>query len=94
VGNDPKWQLTARSEINLVPGLRLVLDGRSVGKIKQAPTINRYTELAGQLSWAVRPQFELFISGRNLLKRRHAENNDFGAQLPTRSLTVGARTRL
>jgi iron complex outermembrane receptor protein len=94
VGNDPEWQLTARSEVNLAPDLRLVLDGRSIGEIKQAPTIDGYTELAGQLSWTVRPQLELFLSGRNLLKRRHAENNDFGAQLPTRSLTVGARTRL
>jgi iron complex outermembrane receptor protein len=94
IGNDPEWQLTARSEVNLAPGLRLVLDGRSVGEIKQAPVIDGYTELAGQLSWAVRPQFELFVSGRNLLKRSHAENNDFAAQLPTRSLTVGARTRL
>ena len=93
VGNDPKWQLTARSELDVAKGLRLTLDARSVAAIKQTPAIPGYTELGGQLSFSIGPKLELFVAGRNLLHDNHAESNDFSGQLPSRSLYAGARSR-
>lgn len=93
IGNDPKWQLTARSELELGQRLNLTLDARSVGKIAQAPAISGYTEVAGQLSYDLTGALELFVAGRNLLHRTHRESNDPGAQLVHRSITAGARTR-
>lgn len=93
VGNDPEWQLTARSELDLGPRLSLTIDGRAVGPIRQAPRIGGYTELGGQLSFQLAPTIELFVAGRNLLHRTHLESNDPAAELAQRSILAGARSR-
>ena len=78
-GADPSWQVLGKSELNLTRRLQLSIDARAVGAIKQAPAIGSYVEAGGQLSYAASRQIELFVSGRNLLHRTHAESNDPGA---------------
>jgi iron complex outermembrane receptor protein len=94
LGNDPKWQLTGRSEFDITPRLQLSLDARAVGRIEQDPEIDSYVEAGGQLAFQATQQIELFVSGRNLLHKTHAESNDPGAgQLAKRSIIAGARAR-
>jgi iron complex outermembrane receptor protein len=93
LGNDPKWQLTARSEHELGKRLQLTIDARAIGEIDQAPKIGSYVEAGGRLSYRVTPEVELFVAGRNLLHRTHLENNDPAAELATRSIYAGARAQ-
>lgn len=94
LGNDPKWQLTGRSEFDITPRLQLSLDARAVGRIEQDPEIDSYVEAGGQLAFQATQQIELFVSGRNLFHQTHAESNDPGAgQLAKRSFIAGARAR-
>lgn len=93
IGNDPVWQVTARSDLALTSRLQLTIDGRAVRRIKQEPQIGSYIEAGGQLSYQVRPELELFVAGRNLLHDTHAESNDPSGQLATRSVFAGMRTR-
>lgn len=94
LGIDPKWQVLARSQFDIAPGLRLTLNGRAVGELQQDPGLDGYAEAGGQLSYDLTDEIELFVAGRNLLHRTHAENDDTGAgQLAKRSLYAGTRLR-
>ena len=70
--NDPEFQWTLRSSIDLVPELALDLNLRRVGALTAEP-VPAYTELNARLAWYVLPQIELALSGRNLLDNDHAE---------------------
>jgi iron complex outermembrane receptor protein len=91
LGNDPNWQLTARSEFDLAPRLQLNLNGRAVGDIDQAPELGSYVELGGRLAYRLTDQLELYLDGSSLLHHRHQESNNAAAQLPERSILVGTR---
>jgi iron complex outermembrane receptor protein len=91
LGNDPNWQLTARSEFDLAPRLQLNLNGRAVGDIDQAPKLGSYVELGGRLAYRLTDQLELYLDGSSLLHHRHQESNNAAAQLPERSILVGTR---
>jgi iron complex outermembrane receptor protein len=94
LGNDPRWQVTGRSDFDLTSRLQLSLDARAVGRIEQDPEIGSYVEAGGQLSYQASRQIELFVAGRNLLHRTHVESNDpSGAQLARRTIYAGARAR-
>ena len=91
LGNDPSWQLTARSEFDLAPRLQLNLQSRAIGKIDQAPELGSYVELGGRLAYRLTDQLELYLYGSNLLHHRHQESNNQAAQLPERSILIGTR---
>jgi iron complex outermembrane receptor protein len=94
LGNDPGWQVTARSDFDLTSRLQLSLDARAVGRIEQDPEIGSYVDAGGQLSYQASRRIELFVAGRNLLHRTHMESNDpTGAQLARRTVYAGARAR-
>jgi iron complex outermembrane receptor protein len=94
LGDDPKWQVKAGTQIDLGETLRLHLNGRWVGGIATAPSIPSYAEASGQLAWAVTDLLELFVAGRNLLGRTHLESNDQNqGQRAQRSLYGGSRIR-
>lgn len=94
IGDDPRYQLVAATQIDLAPKLELALNGRHVGRIRTDPAIPAYTELGGRLAYGVTDRFELFVAGRNLLHRDHAESNDINqAQRPQRSVYGGTRIR-
>ena len=91
VGNDPKWQVRARSEFDIAPRLQLNLQGRAVGKIEQAPELGSYIELGGRLAYQLRENLQLYLSASNLLHQSHQESNNGAAQLPKRSIMLGSR---
>jgi len=94
LGDDPEFQLLARSEFNLAEGLALNVGLRWVGGIDTQPAIPAYVEADARLAWHVADRLELFVAGENLLHRTHAESNDAGrAQLVERSVHAGTRVR-
>lgn len=95
IGNDPHWQLVGRTDVELAPRLNLTLNGRAVGRIEMAPRIGSYVDAGGQLAYQLTDMLELFVAGRNLVHRAHAESNDPDAgQLAKRSIYAGARVTL
>jgi len=94
LGNDPTWQVTARTDVNLTSRFHLTLNARAVGPIDQAPKIGSYVEAGGELAFDATKRLQLFVAGRNLLHKTHVESNDpSGAQLAERTIYAGARAR-
>jgi iron complex outermembrane receptor protein len=94
LGADPHWQVIGSSQMDLTPRLRFTLDMRGVGKLDLPPRVGSYVEAGGQLGYDVSERIELYVSGRNLLHRTHAENGDpGGSQVARRSLYLGTRLR-
>jgi iron complex outermembrane receptor protein len=94
LGHDPEYQLLARSQMDLTDRLSLNLGLRWIGEIEATPGIGDYVEADGRLGYRVNDHLELFVAGRNLLHRTHAESDDFQrAQLAQRSLYAGTRVR-
>ena len=94
IGNDSEWQLLGRSQVDLGPRVQLNVNARAVGRIEQAPKIGSYVEAGGRLAYLLSDRLELYVAGRNLLHRTHAESNDPGAgQLAKRSIYAGTRVR-
>ncbi|WP_340644414.1 TonB-dependent receptor [Phenylobacterium sp.] len=71
-GNDPDYQLSLRSHMNLSPTVGLDLDLRSIDGLK-SPAVPAYTELDARLAWRVSDQVELAVVGENLLNDQHLE---------------------
>lgn len=99
-GDDPDYQASLRSAMNLPRGVTLDLHLRRVGSLP-APASPAYTELNGRLGLPVGDSLELSISGFNLLKAHHPEfgNMRSAVQLGEsgvetgRSVVVDARWR-
>jgi iron complex outermembrane receptor protein len=92
-GNDPEYQLSIRSYMDLTDDLELDVGVRAVDELPN-PSVPRYVELDARLGWRVAEGFELTLAGLNLLDSSHPE---VGA-LPTRrevprSVYVGGRVR-
>lgn len=71
-GNDPKYQLSLRSAIDLSPNLAFTLDLRRIGALP-APRSPAYTELGARIGWRASDKLELSLTGSNLLHAYHAE---------------------
>lgn len=94
LGVDPRWQVTASSQMDLSRKLKLTLDLRGVDRLDLDPAVPGYIEAGGQLAYQFRDGIDLFVAGRNLLHRTHRENGDPGAsQLAKRSIYLGTRLR-
>jgi iron complex outermembrane receptor protein len=94
VGQDPDFQLFARTRMNLTDRLQLHAGLRYVGEIDNAPAIGAYVEADASLSFRLNDLVELYVAGRNLLHDGHLESNDADrAHLAQRSLAVGTRLR-
>jgi iron complex outermembrane receptor protein len=93
VGNDPEYQFSLRSYMDLTDALELDVGLRAVDELP-SPSVPRYVELDARLGWRVTKGLELSLAGLNLLDSSHPE---VGA-LPTRrevprSIYVGAKVR-
>ena len=96
LGHDPNYQLLGRSHMNLTDRLDLNAGLRWIGALEPfaGPGIGNYVEADARLGYRVTDQVELFLAGRNLLHRNHAESDDpQRAQLAQRSLYAGTRIR-
>lgn len=82
-GNDPDYQLSLNSAMDLGRGLSLNLDLRHVGALP-APPSPAYTELNTRIAWAPSDKLEVSVTGANLL---HAYHEEFG--LTSNTLQVG-----
>jgi iron complex outermembrane receptor protein len=71
-GDDPKFQASLRSSMNL--GSRLTLDAafRYVSALPE-PRVSSYTELNARIGWRLTDHLLLSISGQNLLHAQHVE---------------------
>ena len=87
-GNDPKYQVTLRSSVDLPSDLHVSVNLRKVASLP-SPAVPGYGEAALRLGWQVRPTLEVSLTGVNLLHKRHRE---FGtaAEVP-RHVVAGAR---
>jgi iron complex outermembrane receptor protein len=94
LGNDPSYKLTAGSDFQITPKLQLTVNARAIDEINTIPAIDSYVDAGGRLAYQLTDQLELYLAGRNLLHRTHAENNDPAAgQLAKRSIDAGVRVR-
>ena len=96
LGHDPNFQLLGRSHMNLTGRLDLNAGLRWIGALEPfaGPGIGDYVEADARLGYRATDQVELFLAGRNLLHRSHAESDDVQrAQLAQRSLYAGTRIR-
>jgi iron complex outermembrane receptor protein len=71
-GDDPSYQVSLRSAMQLGRDVKLDLDLRHVDDLP-APASPAYTELGAQLRWTVNESLEVVFVGSNLLHRRHLE---------------------
>jgi iron complex outermembrane recepter protein len=93
-GNDPEYQLSLRSRMDLGDDLELDLGLRAVDELP-SPEVPRYVELDARLGWHVSEALELWVGGSNLLHARHRESGAelVGREIP-RSVYAGLRWRL
>jgi iron complex outermembrane receptor protein len=92
LGNDPTYQLLARTHVEITARLQATLGARLVDEIETAPAIGGYVEADARLAYRVSDGLELYVAGRNLLHRDHDESNDRNqAQRIQRSLFAGTR---
>jgi iron complex outermembrane recepter protein len=87
-GNDPKYQGSLRSSMNLTQSLQLDVSLRKVGSLPN-PALPGYTEADARLGWQMSKNLEVAVAGFNLVHKHHRE---FGtaAEVP-RSGIVSAR---
>ena len=71
-GDDPKYQASVKSSVNLSPALTLDTTLRFVGALP-SPALAAYTELGARLGWAIGNHLELSLIGENLLHASHVE---------------------
>jgi iron complex outermembrane receptor protein len=99
-GNDPAYQASLRSSMDLPCNLTLDAELRGVGALPD-PASPAYVELNSRLAWAITKSLEFSVVGANLLHDRHAE---FGEAMGSvqlgaagveseRSVVVGVRWR-
>ncbi len=90
-GNDPSWQLSARSKVDFTGGGWLDLRVRRVGALPR-PAVPAYTAVDATLGWPVAPGLDLIVTGVNLLDARHAEIGPPPAQRAfRRAVSLSAR---
>jgi iron complex outermembrane recepter protein len=75
LGNDPSYQKSLRSRVNIGPRGEFDVSVRRVGGLP-SPFVPAYTAVDARLAWRLTPTFELSLMGENLFDRRHVE---FGA---------------
>jgi iron complex outermembrane receptor protein len=71
-GDDPNYQVSLRSTMNLAPHWQISLDLRRIGALPN-PASPAYTEAGTQIAWMISPSVELSLVGANLLHQHHLE---------------------
>lgn len=90
-GNNPNWQASLRSYMDITPDIDLYVGLRAVDDLPD-PAVGGYFTVDARLGWSVADNVELSLTGVNLLDERHveaggpAERRDFG-----RSVHLGLR---
>lgn len=94
LGQDPNFQLFARSQISLTDRLEINAGLRFIDGIEGGAPVDSYVEADARIGYRLSEAVELYVAGSNLLHRDHLESGDPGrAQLAVRSLYAGTRLR-
>jgi iron complex outermembrane recepter protein len=92
-GDDPEYQASLRSSMDLTEALRLDVALRMVDDLP-SPRVPRYVELDARLGWQATEAVELTLAGFNLLDDHHPETGVLATRTEVpRSFYVGARVR-
>jgi iron complex outermembrane receptor protein len=92
--NDPSYQWMIRSSHDFGANMQMDVNLRRVDALKNQP-VPAYTELDLHLGWQVVENFELSVTGTNLLHGRHAEFASFtDRNVISRSILFGFRWTL
>jgi iron complex outermembrane recepter protein len=79
-GDDPAYQFSVHSSMNLAHGITLDLYLRKIGILPE-PASPTYTEFDGRIGWAVSPSLEVSLTGANLFQPNHLEFGTTSAPL-------------
>jgi iron complex outermembrane receptor protein len=71
-GDDPAYQASLRSSMDITPDVALDIALRDVGSLPN-PAVPSYAEMDANLSWKVFSDLQVSLSGFNLLHDHHAE---------------------
>jgi iron complex outermembrane receptor protein len=77
LGNDPKWQLLAKSSLNLANNQEFDVIVRHVSPLPN-PVVAAYTAVDARWGWRVRPNVELSLTVQNMFDPHHIEFGDSG----------------
>ena len=89
-GDDPKYQASLRSNLDLGPAVTLDTRLRYVAALPD-PRVPAYTELDASVAWSITDRTQVALSGRNLLHDQHLEFPG-GVEIP-RSMVVDLQWR-
>ena len=71
-GNDPQYQFSLRSSMNLTPQIELDLGLRKIGALPN-PTVPDYLSLDARIGWQASDAVDFSVTATNLLDDRHSE---------------------
>ncbi len=91
-GDDPHHQASLRSSMNLPHNIILDADLRYIGALP-APAVPAYVELGARIGWYATKDWEIAVSGANLLHGRHLEYTPDASNLVLRRFSVELRRR-
>jgi iron complex outermembrane receptor protein len=86
-GDDPTYQVSVRSTMDLARDWVLNLDLRNIGALPN-PASPAYTELDARIGWTVSPSVDLSLTGSNLIHPHHLEFGTTAAPLQLGSTGV------
>jgi iron complex outermembrane receptor protein len=89
-GNDPEYQLSIRSYMDLTDELELDVGLRAVDELPD-PRVPRYVTLDARLGWRVTEGFEVSLVGFNLLDASHPEVGATPQREVRRSVYISGR---
>jgi len=87
LGDDPRYQASLKSSMDLAHAVTLDADLRYVGALPD-PSAPAYVELNARVGWKISRRLQLSLSGFNLLHDRHQELPAPALPVP-RSVLVG-----
>jgi iron complex outermembrane receptor protein len=90
-GDDPKYQASLKSSMNLGHAVTLDGDLRYVDALPD-PAVPGYVELDARVGWKISPRVQLSLAGLNLLHDRHQELPAPALPVP-RGVTAGLQWR-
>lgn len=94
VGNDPDYQVTLRSSMDLGSRTMLDVSVRAVDDLPE-PHVASYVAVDARLAWRMTDDVEIALSGYNLFDETHAEftNTSVGTRESPRSVLLSASWR-
>ncbi|MDB5470228.1 MAG: TonB-dependent receptor, plug [Caulobacter sp.] len=88
-GDDPQFQATLRSQLDLTEAVDFDLSLRAVDDLRTTPA---YVEADARLGWRLNDRVELSLGGANLLGDKHFESDNAGVRRQVgRTVHIGLR---